>query len=117
MSYSGGGCGKLGVVLPGGYAVARQWGRSRGLELVVLDEVLTCEADCDVPIAAGVRTVRSVGRWLCGELGWKFRGGAFVSWGDRLTGRLVVVVRELRGFYGVSRPWGVVDGNGEGGAR
>jgi hypothetical protein len=102
---------------PGVAAAGRWWGRSRGLQLVVLEEVLTCEAGCDVPVPAGVRTVRSVRRWLSGELGWKFRGGAFVSWGDRLTGRLVLVVRELREFYGASLPWGVGDGNGERGAR
>lgn len=104
--------------LPAGVAAAgRWWGRSRGLEIVVLEEVLTCEAGCDVPVAAGVRTLRSVRRWLSGELGWKFRGGAFVSWGDRLTGRLVEVVRELRRFYGESRPWGGEDGTGKGDAR
>jgi hypothetical protein len=40
-------------LLPPGIASGgRWWGRSRGLALVVLDEVLSCEADCDVPVRA-----------------------------------------------------------------
>lgn len=102
--------------LPPGVAMAgRWWGRSRGLALVVLDEVLSCEADCDVPVPAGVRTVRTLKRWLSRQLGWKFRGGSFVSWGDQLTGRLAVAARELREFYGLAQPWGVAESDG--GAR
>lgn len=103
--------------LPAGIVSAgRWWGRSRRLKLVVLEQVLTCEADSVVPIEAGVRTVRAARRWLRRELGWKFRGGAFVSWGDRLTGRLRAVVAQLRGYFGEARRWSDVIGE-QGGAR
>jgi len=95
--------------LPPGVARAgRWWGCSRGLRLVVVDEVLTCEAGSDATNPAGVRTVRVLRRWLSRQLGWKFRGGSFVSWGDGLVPRLLQALRELRGFYGPSLPWEAV---------
>lgn len=102
---------------PGVCAAGRWWGRSRGLALVVLDSVLTCESDCDVPVSAGVRTMRGVRRWLRRQLGWKFAGGSFVSWGDRLIPRLLSVVQVLRGFHGEARPWCEAGSLGQGGGR
>jgi hypothetical protein len=95
--------------LPRGVAAAgRWWGSSRGMRPEILDSVLTCEADSAATHAAGVRTVRVLRRWLSRELGWKFRGGFFVTWGDRLVPRLLQAVRELRAFYGPSLPWAEV---------
>jgi hypothetical protein len=93
---------------PGVAAAGRWWGSSRGMRPVVLDSVLTCEADSAATHGAGVRTVRVLRRWLSRELGWKFRGGWFVSWGDKLVPRLLEAVRELRAFYGPSLPWAEV---------
>jgi hypothetical protein len=81
----------------------RWWGRSRRLRLVPVEEIVTCEFREGAPISAGVRIVRGVRRWLSRELGWKFRGGSFVSWGEKLAPRLAVVVRDLRAFYGIPR--------------
>lgn len=102
---------------PGVAAAGRWWGRSKGLEFVELERVLGCEAGGGVPVSAGVCTLRGVRRWLRGELGWKFAGGAFVSWGDRLVPRLLAVVRQLRARYGEAKPWGNGVDEAEGGAR
>jgi len=93
---------------PGVDRAGRWWGCARSLRLLVLDSVLTCEADCDAPNPAGVRTVRAARKWLTRQLGWKFRGGSFVSWGVRLVPRLALAVRELREFYGPALPWEMV---------
>lgn len=90
--------------LPPGVANSgRWWGRSRGLRLAPLVEIVGCEQrDCD-PVPSGVRIVRTLRRWLSRELGWKFRGGRFVSWGDELAPRLVKAADELIAFYGMPR--------------
>ena len=49
--------------------------------------------------------MRILRRWLSRRLGWKFRGGSFVSWGDRLVPRLLTAIRELRAFFGPAVPW------------
>ena len=105
-------------VLPSGVERAgRWWGCARSLRLTVLDFVLTCEADSDATHTAGVRTVRMARKWLSRKLGWKFRGGSFVSWGDKLTVRLATAVRELRAYYGDARPWSESAERAEGGTR
>jgi hypothetical protein len=93
---------------PGVEQAGRWWGTSRGMRAVVLDSVLTCEAGTAATHVAGVRTVRVLRRWLSRELGWKFRGGWFVSWGDRLVPRLLHAVSELRAFYGPTPSWNEV---------
>ena len=95
---------------PGIDRAGRWWGSSRGLRLVIVDSVLTCEAGSAATHSAGVRTLRVLRRWLSRQLGWKFRGGRFVSWGDRLIPRLHAAVLELRAFYGASEPWGTEAG-------
>lgn len=95
---------------PGIERAGRWWGSSRGLHLEVLESVLTCEAGSVATHPEGVRTVRVLRRWLSRQLGWKFRGGRFVSWGDRLVPRLGKAVRELRAFYGTPEPWGGENG-------
>jgi len=94
---------------PGIEQAGRWWGSSRSLRPVVLDSVLTCEAGSAATHAAGVRSVRVLRRWLSRQLGWKFRGGSFVSWGDRLVPRLLRAVSEVRAFYGKSEPWSLVE--------
>jgi hypothetical protein len=87
--------------LPRGVAGAgRWWGRSRGLELAKLDEVVSSEGGTAWANPARVRVVRSARRFVGSVLGFKFRGGTLVSWSGRLVSRLQLVVNRLREFYG-----------------
>jgi hypothetical protein len=86
----------------------RWWGRSRGLALVVLDEVVTREPGGEFVNRGNLQIVRAVRRYLSGVFGWRFRSGAFVSWGGELTGKLQRIVGELRAFYGKGELVGVM---------
>jgi hypothetical protein len=87
--------------LPAGVAAAgRWWGRSQGMELDLVLELVSCEAGGTRANPARVRVLRSVRRFLGKVFGHKFRGGAFVHWGDKLITRLLTVVEPLRAFYG-----------------
>ena len=85
---------------PGVEAAGRWWGRSRGLELAILEEVVSREAGGGMVYRENLKIIRCVRRYLSRVFGWKFRGGAFVSWGGELTGKLRRAVQELRAFYG-----------------
>jgi hypothetical protein len=87
--------------LPAGVAAAgRWWGRSRGMKLDLVLQLVSCEAGATRANPARVRVLRTVRRFLGKEFGHKFRGGAFVHWGDKLITRLLTVVEQLRAFYG-----------------
>jgi hypothetical protein len=88
---------------PGVAGSGRWWGRSRSLRVVALVEIIACERGDAASMRSGVRIVRSLRRWLSRELGWKFRGGRFVSWGDELTSRMAKAAHELIAFYGMPR--------------
>jgi hypothetical protein len=88
------------VLPPGVGGAGRWWGRSRGLALVVLDEVVSHEGDTGFRKRAGVRIVRCVRKYLSKVLRFKYRGGAVVDWGGKLSSRVVELVERLRTFYG-----------------
>jgi len=103
-------------MLPQGVEGAgRWWGRSRGLALVVLDEVVTRESGGELVNRSNLQIVRAVRRYLSGVFGWRFRSGAFVSWGGELTGKLRKIVGELRAFYGEGELIAVPAGQGRSG--
>jgi len=84
---------------PGVERAGRWWGRSRSMELALLDQVVTAErwsAELD-PVA--VRVVRGMRAYLTRRLGWKFRGGRFVNWGGALCEDARRVMGGLREFY------------------
>lgn len=90
---------------PGVQAAGRWWGRSRGVELITVDYIVSGREGHDDVDVAGVRIVRTARKWLSRDLGWKFQGGSFVSWGGRLTGRLRGVVCRLRDYFGTPGPF------------
>ena len=94
------------VLPPGVERAGRWWGRSRGLALVPVDEVVSRERETGFRRSAGIRIVRGVRRYLSKAFGFKFRGGAVVDWGGTLAGKVRHLVRRLRAFYGSPRSVG-----------
>ncbi len=94
------------VLPPGVECAGRWWGRSRGLRLALLEEVVTCEAGDTFAVREGVRIVRCVRRYLSKRFGFKFRGGAFVDQGGELSAQLQAIVVQLRAFFGTPKRLG-----------
>jgi hypothetical protein len=106
--------------LPAGVEHAgRWWGRSKGQTLTLRLELVTREREGTSHHALEVRVLRSVRRWLRGELGFRVSGGTFTDWGGRLSGRLVEVAIKLQEFYApdwaeeVGGSWSFVDDGGK----
>jgi hypothetical protein len=109
-------------VLPRGVEGAgRWWGRSRGLDLLLLEEVVSCEQGGTFVSREGLRIVRCVRRYLSKRFGFKFRGGSFVDWGGELSTQLRSLVVQLREFFGTPKRlsealaehgWEAVEGGG-----
>lgn len=89
--------------LPNGVdGAGRWWGRSRSLQLILLDEVISHDKSDGIRRLAELRTVRVVRRFLGKVFGGKFRGGMFLDWGGKLTARLETIVARLRAYYGTT---------------
>ncbi len=87
--------------LPDGVELGgRWWGRSRGVELQVLREVVTQETGEIEARRLEARAVRSLRRWLSGKLRFRVRSGTFVDWRDRFATSAVEVLDQLQAFYG-----------------
>lgn len=84
---------------PGVRGAGRWWGRSRGLELAIIREVVTHgrEGTEVGPVAA--RVLRSMRRWLSGRLKFRVRGGQVVDWSGKLSGDAAGLVDRLLAFY------------------
>ncbi len=107
--------------LPAGVAAAgRWWGRSKDHPMAPKLEVITREREGRERHEVPVRVLRSVRRWLRGELGFRVSGGAFTDWGGRLSARLLEVARKLGEFYALTVPetvegaWRFVEVEGKG---
>jgi hypothetical protein len=87
--------------LPEGVAQAgRWWGRSRGLELDLLAEVVACGFKSQERDREKSFVVRQCRRYLRRRLGFKFAGGTFVDWGGELCAGLLHVVGGLNEWCG-----------------
>jgi hypothetical protein len=84
---------------PGVERAGRWWGRSRSMELVLLDQAVTSPQGSEVLDPVAVRVVRGMRSYLSKRLGWKFRGGSFVNWGGALCDEAQRVMGGLRAFY------------------
>jgi len=80
-------------------AAGRWWGRSRCVRLSVLADVVVMAERETVPHAVESRVVRSLRRFLRGEMGFRYRGGLIVDSSGHLASRAAALVRRLRGFY------------------
>jgi hypothetical protein len=86
--------------LPNGIdGAGRWWGMSRGLELALVEEVVTRPEGAEAVSRREVLIARSFRRWLRKRLRFKVRGGAFVDWGSRIVRGALDVLEELRDFY------------------
>lgn len=91
-------------VLPPGVAGAgRWWGRSRSLQLVLLEEVVAGEAGLARAIPEGVRIVRCLRRYVSKVFKRKFRSGQFLDWGGELAARLQALAVRLKEYFGRPR--------------
>ena len=86
--------------LPAGVSGAgRWWGRSRGLVLDLVEEVVTCRAKAQADDRVEVWVTRQLRRYLTRRFGRKFRGGFFVDWGGGLCEALARMTRECRQWF------------------
>ena len=75
------------------------------------------DVDSDRRGALEIRVLRSVRRWLRGQMGFRVTGGMFVDWGGRLSRRLIPLITRLEDFYGptwaetVEGEWRFVEGD------
>ena len=81
-------------------AAGRWWGRSKGQALEPKLVLVTREREGTMRHPLEVRVVRSLRRWLRGELGFRVSGGLFTDWGGRLSERMSAVAVQLQKFYG-----------------
>jgi hypothetical protein len=109
--------------LPDGVEGAgRWWGRSRSLNLVMLDEVVSGEQGMKHAIPEGARITRVLRKYISKKFKRKFRGGMFLDWGGDLAAKLNAMSVVLKGYYGTPRRlddlldefgWEAVDTGGE----
>jgi hypothetical protein len=81
----------------------RWWGRSRGLKLAILEEIVWLDRSDMFRRKAQLRIVRILRRYVERRFGRRYAGGAFIDYGGELTARLAVMTAELRAHYG----WGL----------
>jgi len=87
--------------LPEGVSSAgRWWGRSKGLKLQLVRELVTQGQAEGLPRAAACRVARSLRAWLSKRLGYRVRGGVFRDWAGRFAAEAVPVLDALQAFYG-----------------
>jgi hypothetical protein len=86
--------------LPDGVESAgRWWGRSKGLELSLLREVVTQGLEERFPRLVECRVRRLLRAWLRKRLGFKVIGGVLPDWRGRFAKDAVAVLDELVAFY------------------
>jgi len=88
-------------VLPLGVdGAGRWWGRSRSLELVLLEEIISGEAKQARPIREGLQIHRCLRKYVSKVFKRKFRGGRFLDWGGELSQKLKSMIPRLVEEYG-----------------
>ena len=87
------------VLPPGIEGAGRWWGRSRGLKLAMLRQIVTHLPEGGNMRQESVCLLRSFRRWLSGEVGHKVRSGVYIDWRRERSARAVRVVDELMAFY------------------
>lgn len=86
--------------LPAGVdGAGRWWGRSKGLDLQLESEVISCQFRAQQANGIDLWVSRQVRRYLTRRLGWKFRGGMLVDWGGTLSSAVSRIVVELRQWF------------------
>jgi hypothetical protein len=86
----------------------RWWGRSRSLDLVVLEDIVWLDLEEGVTREAELRIVRILRGYIRRRFGWKFKGGAFLDFGGRLSATLAEMAARLRAHYGETPSEGVL---------
>jgi hypothetical protein len=87
--------------LPSGVdGAGRWWGRSRGLPLALLEDIVWLDRSEGVKRSAQLRIVRVLRRYIGRRFRRRYRGGAFLDFGGKLTSKLVGMVTALRAHYG-----------------
>jgi hypothetical protein len=87
-------------LLPSGVeAGKRWWGRSRGVVLGVLADLVVLAEGETVARPTAARVVRCLRRFLSGELGFRFRSGTVVDWRGSLASRAAVLVGPLKAYF------------------
>lgn len=78
----------------------RWWGRSRSLKLAVLEEIVWMDRSDGVVREEEKRIVRILRGYIRRKFGWRFKGGAFLDFGGRLSATLAELAERLRAHYG-----------------
>ena len=90
--------------LPDGVdGAGRWWGRSRGLKLAMLEEIVWLDRSDMFRRKAQLRIVRVLRRYIERRFGRHYAGGAFIDYGGELSAALAAMTARLREFYG----WGL----------
>jgi hypothetical protein len=87
--------------LPAGVdGAGRWWGRSRGLKLAMLEEIVWLDRADLFRRRAQLRIVRVLRRYIEKRMQRRYRGGAFLDFGGKLSATLAEMAGRLRGYYG-----------------
>ena len=78
----------------------RWWGRSRGLKLAVLEDIVWLDLNDMVPRKPQLRIVRILRRFIEKRFRRRYRGGAFIDFGGVLSATLARLAEQLRKYYG-----------------
>jgi hypothetical protein len=81
----------------------RWWGRSRGLRLAVLEEIIWLDRTDGYRREIQLRIQRVLRRYIEKRFRRRYRGGAFIDYGGMLSGKLALMARELREHWGWSQ--------------
>jgi hypothetical protein len=80
----------------------RWWGRSRGLRLAVLEDIVWLDRSEGVRRPKQLRIVRILRRFIEKTFRRRYPGGAFVDYGGKLAAKLGAMAQRLREHYGWS---------------